>query len=94
MIETKCVPIYIKIDHILFVIKSQFPVMDYISNTIILYFLVHCIYVLCLFYCITCMCLSFTPPVSGLRCKVFNKVMFCSVLFCLIIAMCHHRETI
>ena len=70
-----------KINHIFFVIKGQFPVTDYSPNTIILYFIVHCIYVLCLFYCITCLCLSLTPPVSGLRCIVFNKVMFCSVLF-------------
>ena len=48
------VPIYMKINHIFFVIKGQFPVMDYIPNTIILYFIVYCIYVLCLFYCITC----------------------------------------
>ena len=43
-------------EYILFVIKGQLPVMDYISNTIILYFTVHCIYVLCLFYMyyITC----------------------------------------
>ena len=55
---------------------------DYIPNTIILYFIVHCIYVLRIFYCITCLCLSLTPPVSGLRCIVFNKVLFCSVLRC------------
>ena len=30
---------------------------------------------------ITCLCLSLTPPVSGLRCIVFNKVLICSVLF-------------
>ena len=80
-IEISYVPIYMKINHIFFVIKGQFPVMDYISNTIILYFKVHCIYVLCLFYCITCLRLSLMPPVSGLRCIVFNKVMFFSVLF-------------
>ena len=28
-----------KINHIFFVIKSQFPVTDYIPNTIILYFM-------------------------------------------------------
>ena len=44
MIETNYVPIYMKIYHIFFVIKGQFPVMDYISYTIILYFIVHCIY--------------------------------------------------
>ena len=71
-----------KINHIFFVIKGQFPVTDYIPNTIILYFIVHCIYVLRVFYCITFLCLSLTPPVSGLRCIVFNKVLFCSVLFC------------
>ena len=49
------VPIYMKINHMFFVIKGQFSVMDYIPNTIILYFKVHCIYVLCLFYCITCL---------------------------------------
>ena len=81
MIEINYVPIYMKINHIFFVIKSKFPVSDYIPNTIILYFIVHCIYVLPLFYCITCLCLSLTPPVSGLRCIVFNKVLFCSVLF-------------
>ena len=48
-------PIYMKINYTIFVIKGQVPVMDYIPNTIILYFIVHCIYVLCLFYCITCM---------------------------------------
>ena len=53
MIEINYVPIYMKINHIFFVIKGQFPVMDYIPNTIILYFIVHWIYVLCLFYCIT-----------------------------------------
>ena len=68
-----------KINHIFFVIKGQFSVMDYIPNTIIVYFVVHFIYVLCLFYCITCLCLSLTPPVSSLRCIVFNKVIFCSV---------------
>ena len=81
MIEINYVPIYMKINHIFFVIKGQFPVTDYIPNTIILYFIVHCIYVLRIFYCITCLCLSLTPPVSGLRCIVFNKVLFCSVLF-------------
>ena len=55
--------------------------MDYIPNTIILYFIVHCMYVLCLFNCITCLHFSLTPPVSGLRCIVLNKVMFYSVLF-------------
>ena len=80
MIEINYVPIYMKIKHIFFVIKGQFLVTDYIPNTIILYFIVHCIYVLCIFYCITCLCLSLTPPVSGLRCIVFNKVLFCSVL--------------
>ena len=30
---------------------------------------------------ITCTRLSLTPPVSGLRCIVFNKIMFCSVFF-------------
>ena len=43
MIEIKYVPVYMKINHILFVIKGQFPVTDYIPNTIILYFIVHCI---------------------------------------------------
>ena len=71
-----------KINHIFFVIKGQFPVTDYTPNTIILYFIVHCIYVLRVFYCITCLCLSLTPPVSGLRCVVFNKVRFCSVKDC------------
>ena len=82
MIEINYVPIYMKINHIFFVIKGQFPVTDYIPITIILYFIVHCIYVLCMFYCLTCLCLYLTPPVSGLRCIVFNKVTFCSVLFC------------
>ena len=82
MIEINYVPIYMKINHIFFVIKGQFPVTDYIPNTIILYFIVHCIYVLRIFYGIACLCLSLTPPVSGLRCIVFNKVLFCSVLFC------------
>ena len=82
MIEINYVPIYMKITHIFFVIKGQFPVTDYIPNTIILYFIVHCIYVFCLFYCIACLSLSLTPPVSGLRCIVFNNVLFCSVLFC------------
>ena len=80
MIEINYVPIYMKINHIFLVIKGQFPVTDYIPNTIILYFIAHCIYVLRICYCITCLCLSFTPPVSGLRCIVFNKVLFCSVL--------------
>ena len=53
MIEKNYVPIYMKINHIFFVIKGHFPVMDYFQNTIILYFIVHCIYVLCLFFCIT-----------------------------------------
>ena len=55
MIEIDYVPIYMKINHIVFDIKGQFPVMDYIPNTIILYLIVHCINVLCLFYCITCL---------------------------------------
>ena len=55
MIEINYVPMYMKINHIFFVIKGQFPVMDYIPITIILYYIVHCIYVLCLFYCITCL---------------------------------------
>ena len=79
IIEINYVPIYLKINHIFFAIKGQFSVMDYIPNTIIVYFIVRCIYALCLFYCITCLCLSLTPPVSSLRCIVFNKVMFCSV---------------
>ena len=53
MIEINYVPICIKINHIFFVIKGHFPVIDYISNTI--HFTVHCMHVLCLFYCITCM---------------------------------------
>ena len=77
MIEVNYVSIYMKINHKFFVINGQFPVMDYIPNTIILYFKVHCIYALCRFYCITCLRLSLTPPVSGLRLK------FCSVLFCI-----------
>ena len=56
MIEINYVPNYMKINHIFFVIKGQFPVTDYIPNTIILYFIVHCIYVLSIFYCITCLC--------------------------------------
>ena len=40
MIEINYVPIYMKINHIFFVIKGQFPVMDYIPNTIILHFIV------------------------------------------------------
>ena len=67
MIEINYVPIYMKINHIFFVIKGQLPVMDWIPNTISLYFIVHCIYVLCLFYCITCLRLYLTPAVSGLR---------------------------
>ena len=55
MIEINYVLIYFIINHIFFVIKGQFHVMDYFPNTIILYFTVHCIYVLCLFYCITCL---------------------------------------
>ena len=55
MIEINYVPIYMKIYHIFFVINGQFHAMDYIPNTIILYLIVHCIYVLCLFYCITCL---------------------------------------
>ena len=43
MIEINTVPICMKINHIFFVIKGQFPVTDYIPNTIILYFIVHCI---------------------------------------------------
>ena len=34
MIEINHVPIYMKINHIFFVIKGQVPVMAYISNTI------------------------------------------------------------
>ena len=43
MIETNYIPTFKDINHIFFVIKCQFPVMAYISNTIILYFIVHCI---------------------------------------------------
>ena len=93
MIETNYVSIYMKINHIFFVIKSQFPVMDYISNTIILRFIVHCIYVLCLFYCITCMRQSLTPPVSGLRCIVFNKFMFYSVAIILYNPLLHEYSS-
>ena len=93
MIEINYVPIYTKINHIFFVIKGQFPVTDYIPNTIILYFIVHCIYVLRIFYCITCLCLSLTPPVSGLRCIVFNKVLFCSVLFCSVSKTYRHCQS-
>ena len=35
-IETNYNPICMKINHIFFVIEGQFPVMDYISNKIIL----------------------------------------------------------
>ena len=80
MIEINYVPIYMKINHIFFVIKGQFPVTDYIPNTIILYFIVQCIYVLCISNCIACLCLSLTPPVSDLRCIVSIKL--CSVLLC------------
>ena len=38
MIETNYVPIYMKINNIFFVIKGQFPVMDYISITIMVRF--------------------------------------------------------
>ena len=55
MIEINYVLMYMKINHIFFVIKGKIPVMDYIPITIILYYIVHCIYVLCLFYCITCL---------------------------------------
>ena len=41
MIEINYVPIYMKINHIFFVIKGQFPVTDYFPNTIILYFIVY-----------------------------------------------------
>ena len=34
MIEINYVPIYMKINHIFFVIKGQFPVFDYIPNII------------------------------------------------------------
>ena len=40
IIETNYNPICMKINHIFFVIKGLFPVMDYISNKIILYFIV------------------------------------------------------
>ena len=40
MIETNYVPIFMNINHIFFVIKGQFPVMD----TVILYIIVQCIY--------------------------------------------------
>ena len=45
MIETNYVPIHMSINFIFFVIKGKFPVME----TILMYFMVHCIYVLCLF---------------------------------------------
>ena len=50
MIETNYVPIYMKINPISFVIKGQFPVMDYtcISNTITLFF--HSTLYLCIMY--------------------------------------------
>ena len=76
MIETNCVPIYRKIYHIFFNIKGG---LYFQNNNIVL----HSILYLCIMsiFCITCMRLSLTPPVSGLRCIVFNKVMFCLVLF-------------
>ena len=78
MNEINYVPIYMKINHIFFVIKGQFPVMDYIPNTIILYFIVHCI-------CIMSILLhNMFALISYATCgwpemHSFNKVMFCSV---------------
>ena len=43
------IPTYMKTNHIFFVIKGQFSVIYFIFNTIILLFIVHCIYDLCLF---------------------------------------------
>ena len=44
-----------KINNIFFVIKSQFPVMDYISNTMILYFIVTLYLCIMSIFCIACM---------------------------------------
>ena len=63
----------------LYMLKIIWKHFSLIFLLIILYFIVHCIYVLCIFYCITCLRLSPTPPVSGLRCIVFNKVWSVSV---------------
>ena len=48
-IETKFVLTYTNINYIFTVSKGQFSVSYYIVNTMILYFIVYCIYVLCLF---------------------------------------------
>ena len=64
MIETNYVPTYMKINTCS---KDQFSVIYYVSNTIILYFTVHCIYVLCLYsawYMYACI------TVSGMFCSV------------------------
>ena len=45
MIETNYVLTYMKTYFISTVSKGQFSVMYYISNTVILYFIVHCTYV-------------------------------------------------
>ena len=62
--ETKYVPNYMKINRIFFVFEGQFPVMDYISNTKILYFIVVCINVSCLFYILYCLhqCIDVPRP--------------------------------
>ena len=48
MIETNYYPIYLKISRIFFIIKGQFPVIDYDFqyNDIVFHSTVHCIYVL------------------------------------------------
>ena len=73
MIESNYGPTYMKINYISTISKGQCSVIYYIANTITLYFIVHRFHVLCLFS--TC---PLTSPVCGLRCIVFNNVMFFS----------------
>ena len=79
MIEINYVPIYMKINHIFFVIKGKFPVMDYIPNTKILYFIVHRIYVLCLFYCMFASISYATCEWPEMHRLQLSLVLFCSV---------------
>ena len=61
MIQRKYIPSYIYFCPLLVKVNFlKFVDFDYIANTIILYFIVHCINVLCLFYawhaCVNLLC--------------------------------------
>ena len=79
---------YMKTNYISTVRKGPFSVIYYVANTVILCFIIHCMYALCLFS--ACYACSLIPAVRGPRCIVFNKDLFCSndrlILACILTA--------